>query len=52
MQHLIVHLSYEAGMGGPCRPIGAIQLRDVWRLFAKNVEIKPKLRLPLLRHTI
>ena len=29
MQHLIVHLLYEACMGGPCRPVGAIQSRDV-----------------------
>ena len=29
MQHLIVHLPYEARMGGPCRPIDAIQSRDV-----------------------
>jgi hypothetical protein len=29
MQHLILHLRYEARMGGHCRPIGAIQLRDV-----------------------
>jgi hypothetical protein len=29
MQHLILHLPYEAQMGGPCRPIGAIQSRDV-----------------------
>jgi hypothetical protein len=29
MQHLIVHLPYEARMGGPCRPVGAIQSRDV-----------------------
>jgi hypothetical protein len=29
MQHLILHLPYEARMGGPCRAIGAIQLRDV-----------------------
>ena len=29
MHHLILHLPYEARMGGPCRPIGAIQLRDV-----------------------
>jgi hypothetical protein len=29
MQHLIVHLLYEARMGGPCRPVGAIQSRDV-----------------------
>jgi hypothetical protein len=29
MQHLILHLPYEARMGGPCRPIGAIQSGDV-----------------------
>jgi hypothetical protein len=29
MQHLILHLLYEARMGAPCRPIGAIQSRDV-----------------------
>jgi hypothetical protein len=29
MQHLILHLSYEARMGGPCRSVGAIQSRDV-----------------------
>jgi hypothetical protein len=29
MQHFIMHLSYEARMGGPCRNIGAIQSRDV-----------------------
>jgi len=29
MQHLILHLPYEARMGGPCRAIGAIQSRDV-----------------------
>jgi hypothetical protein len=29
MQHLIVHLPSEARLGGPCRPIGAIQSRDV-----------------------
>jgi hypothetical protein len=29
MQHLILHLSYEVRMGGPCRPVGAIQSRDV-----------------------
>ena len=51
MQHLIVHLPYEAQMGGLCRTVGAIQSRDVLRLFTKNVEIKPKLRLPLQRHT-
>ena len=29
MQHLILHLPYEARMGGPCRTVGAIQSRDV-----------------------
>jgi hypothetical protein len=29
MQHLILHLASEVRMGGPCRTIGAIQLRDV-----------------------
>jgi hypothetical protein len=29
MQHLILHLPSEARMGGPCRPISAIQSRDV-----------------------
>jgi hypothetical protein len=29
MQHLILHLPYEARMGAPCRPVGDIQSRDV-----------------------
>jgi hypothetical protein len=29
MQHLILHLPYEARMGGACRDVGAIQSRDV-----------------------
>ena len=29
MQHLIVHLPTEARLGGPCRPVGAIQSSDV-----------------------
>jgi hypothetical protein len=29
MQHLILHLPYEARMEGPCRDVGAIQSRDV-----------------------
>jgi hypothetical protein len=29
MQHLILHLPYEARMGGPCRDVGAIESRDV-----------------------
>jgi hypothetical protein len=29
MQHLILHLPYEARMGVPCRDVGAIQSRDI-----------------------
>jgi hypothetical protein len=29
MHHLILHLPYEARMRGSCRPVGAIQSRDV-----------------------
>jgi hypothetical protein len=29
MQHLILHHPYEARMGGACRPVVAIQSRDV-----------------------
>jgi hypothetical protein len=29
MQHLILHLPYEARMGGPCMDVGAIQSRNV-----------------------
>jgi hypothetical protein len=29
MKHLILHLPYEARMGGPCSDVGAIQSRDV-----------------------
>ena len=43
MQHLIVHLLYEAWMGGSCRTVGAIQSRDVWRLFAKKCRNKAKI---------
>jgi len=28
MQHLILHLPYKARMGGLCRAVGAIQLRE------------------------
>ena len=46
MQHLILHLPYEARMGGLCRAIGAIQLRDFKRFFELNVKIKAKLKHP------
>ena len=46
MQHLILHLPYEARMGGLCRAIGAIQLRDFKRFFELNVKINAKLKHP------
>jgi len=46
MQHLILHLLYEARMGGPCRAVGAIQLRDFKRFFELNVKINTKLKHP------
>ena len=51
MQHMIMHLPYEARMGGLCRAIGAIQLRDVKRFFELNVKTNAKLKHPLQRHT-
>ena len=51
MQHMILHLPYEAGMGGLWRAVGAIQLRDVKRFFELNVKINAKLKHPLQRHT-
>ena len=51
MQHMILQLPYEAQMGGQCRPIGAIQLRNVKRFFELNVKINAKLKLPLQRHS-
>ena len=40
MQHLILHLLYEARMGGLCRAVDAIQLRDFKRFFELNVKLK------------
>jgi len=51
MQHMILHLPYEARMGGLCRAVGAIQLRDIRRFFELNVKINAKLKLTLQRHT-
>jgi len=51
MQHLLLHLPYEAQMGGLCSTIGAIQLRDIRRFFELNVKIYAKLKLTLQRHT-
>ena len=46
MQHLILHLPYEARTGGLCRAVGAIQLRDFKRFFKLNVKINAKLKHP------
>ena len=51
MQHMILHLPYEARMGGRCKVVGAIQLRDVKKSFELNVKINTKLKLPSQRHT-
>jgi len=51
MQHMILHLPYEARMGGQCKIVGATQLRDVKKSFELNVKINAKLKLPLQRHT-
>jgi len=39
MEHMILHLPYEARMGGLCRTVGATQLKDVKRFFELNVKI-------------
>jgi len=53
MQHMILHLPYEARMGGGlCRAAGAMQLRDNKRFFEPNVKINAKLKLPLQRHIV
>ena len=46
MQHLLLDLPYEAQMGGLCRAVGAIQLRDFKRFFKLNVKINAKLKHP------
>ena len=46
MQHLILHLPYEARMGGLCRAVGAIKLRDFKMFFELNVKINAKLKHP------
>jgi len=51
MQHMILHLPYEARMGVPRRTVGAIQLRDVRRYFELNAKTNVKLKLPSQRHT-
>jgi len=43
MQHMILQLPYEAQMGGQCKPIGAIQLRDVKKVLRTKCEDKCKI---------
>ena len=50
MQHLLLHLPYEARMGGLCSTVGAIQLRDARRSFERNAKINVKLKLLLQSH--
>ena len=50
MQHLLLHLPYEARIGGLCSTVGAIQLRDVRRSFERNAKINVKLKLLLPSH--
>jgi len=52
MQHMILHLLYEARMGGLCRAASAMQLRDNKRFFEPNVKTNAKLKLPLQRRTV
>ena len=51
MQHLIVHLPYEARMGGSVQNRWCYPIERCLKTLNKIVEIKPKLRLPLQRHT-
>ena len=39
MQHLILHLPIEVRLGGPCKIVGATQLRGCRRRFEQNVKI-------------
>ena len=42
MQHMILHLPYEAGMGGLFRDVGVTRLRDNKRSFEPNAKINTK----------
>jgi hypothetical protein len=46
MQHLILHLPYEAQMGGHAVPL-VVWNREMSEGFSKNVKINAKLKLPL-----
>jgi hypothetical protein len=54
MQHLILHLSYEARMGGEGGCVGSLVLsnRELSKSIRKNVEINTRSSLPLQRHTL
>jgi hypothetical protein len=42
MQHMILHLPYEARMGGLFRDVGATRLRDNKKSFEPNAKINAK----------
>ena len=42
MQHMILHLLYEAQMGGLFRDVGATRLRDNKKSFEPNAKINAK----------
>ena len=44
MQHLILHLPTEARLGGPCKIVGATQLRGYRRRSEQNVKINVELK--------
>ena len=52
MQHLILHLPTEARLGGPCKIVGATQLRGCRRRFDKNVKINVELNHRWLTHSL
>ena len=51
MQHLILHLPTEARLGGPCKIVGATQLRGCRRRFEQNVKINVELKHRWPRHS-
>ena len=42
MQHMILHLPYEARMGGLVQDVGATRLRDNKKSFEPNAKINAK----------
>ena len=51
MQHLILHLPTEARLGGPCKIVGATQLRGCRRHFKKNLKVNVELKHRWPRHS-